>query len=69
MEGTGSNNLTTVIVDAIKNCGGVEHTDLCSRFASFGTYKPFYASFFFSTVTCCHKFFLASFCTGVVVEL
>jgi hypothetical protein len=45
MEGTGSNNLTTVIVDAIKNCRGVERTQLCSRFASFGAHKPFYASF------------------------
>ena len=47
MEGTGSNNLTTMIVDAIKNCGGVECTQLCSRFASFGACKPFYASFCF----------------------
>jgi hypothetical protein len=45
MEGTGSDNLTTVIVDAIKNCRGVERTQLCSRFAFFGAGKPFYASF------------------------
>jgi hypothetical protein len=45
MEGTKFDNLTTVIVDAIKNCGGVEQTQLCSRFASFGAGKPSYASF------------------------
>jgi hypothetical protein len=45
MEGTGSDNLTIVIVDAIKNYGGMEQTQLCSRFASFGTGKPSYASF------------------------
>ena len=51
MEGTGSDNLTTVIVDAIKNCGGLERTQLCSRFASFGAGKPFMLHLVFSTVT------------------
>ena len=36
LDGGGSNNLTQVIVEAIKNQGGITEADLQTRFASFG---------------------------------
>lgn len=36
MDGGGSDNLTGVIVGAVKNCAGIEEVDLATRFASFG---------------------------------
>ena len=39
--GAGSNNLTTVIVHAVKNYGGLDDDNLVGRMASFGAGKPF----------------------------
>ena len=39
--GVGSNNLTAVIVNAVKNYGGQDDDDLVGRMASFGVGKPF----------------------------
>ena len=36
VDGGGSDNLTKVIVDGLKNHAGVAEADLVSRFASFG---------------------------------
>ena len=38
--GAGTNNLTTIIVNAVKNYGGLDDDDLVGRMASFGADKP-----------------------------
>ena len=39
--GAGSNNLTTFIVNVVKNYGGLDNDDLVGRMASFGASMPF----------------------------
>ena len=45
--GSGSNNLTTIIVDAMKAFGGVNEGELATWLASFGASQSVLLGFFF----------------------